>query len=204
MRIMVASRWGWRLSLHPSISCSTSDSVRYSRVRTSAFLGRRGVTFRILVSGDTIFRIGFAIGFNAPFRLLSVKKSIYGKLVTWIWVMVLFPFVLGQQPAGVGAPFLGQVSFAAFTGIDICPLGPVADSLVRGFRQPCHFGDGRSSSAQHCDRNVACCRFSFSHCGLLRGCPNRPLCGPVMIRPAGRPILPAVYCGVSRFFMTRW
>src|SRR5262249_18449648 len=58
-----------------------SDSVRYSRVRTSAFLGRRGVsTFRIWVSGDTIFKAGFVIGFNAPFRLLSVKNAKYGKL----------------------------------------------------------------------------------------------------------------------------
>src|SRR5262249_24590797 len=54
---------------------------RYSRVRTSAFLGRRGVsTFRIWVSGDTIFKAGFVIGFNAPFRLLSVKNAKYGKL----------------------------------------------------------------------------------------------------------------------------
>src|SRR5262249_58122781 len=53
----------------------------YSRVRTSAFLGRRGVsTFRIWVSGNTICKAGFVIGFNAPFRLLSVKNAKYGKL----------------------------------------------------------------------------------------------------------------------------
>jgi hypothetical protein len=50
-------------------------------VRTSAFLGRRGVsTFRIWVSGNTIFKAGFVIGFNAPFRLLSVKNAKNGKL----------------------------------------------------------------------------------------------------------------------------
>src|SRR5262249_29320819 len=65
----------------PLISRSTSDSVRYSRVRTSAFLGRRGVlTFRIWVSGDTIFKAGFGIEISAPFRLLSVKNTKYGKL----------------------------------------------------------------------------------------------------------------------------
>jgi len=39
-------------------------------------------------------------------------------------------------------PFLGQVKLAAFTGIDVCPFGPIADPLVRGFRQPCHLGHG--------------------------------------------------------------
>jgi len=48
---MVWSRCGRRLFLQPSISCSTSRSVRYSRVLTSPFLGRRGVTFRISVLG---------------------------------------------------------------------------------------------------------------------------------------------------------
>src|SRR5215813_14819285 len=60
-RIMVWSRCGCRLPSHPSISFSTSFSVRYSRVLTSAFLGRRGVTFRFTVAGDTIFRVGFVI-----------------------------------------------------------------------------------------------------------------------------------------------
>src|SRR5262249_20598413 len=63
---MVASRCGQRLPSHPLISRSTSRSVRYSRVLTSAFFGRRGVTFRFTVSGDTIFRNGFGIRNNAP------------------------------------------------------------------------------------------------------------------------------------------
>ena len=62
---MVWSRCGRRLPLQPSISRSTSDSIRYSRVRTSAFLGRRGVTFRISVVGGTILKTGFAISFWA-------------------------------------------------------------------------------------------------------------------------------------------
>src|SRR5262249_25016044 len=37
---IVASRWPQRLALAASISCATSASVRYSRVRSSAF-GRR-------------------------------------------------------------------------------------------------------------------------------------------------------------------
>ena len=55
-----------RLPAQPSISRSTSFSVRYSRVLTSAFLGRRGVTFRILVSGGTIRRTVFVNVFRAP------------------------------------------------------------------------------------------------------------------------------------------
>src|SRR5471030_2529176 len=41
---MVASRWPWRLALAASTRRCTSSSVRYSRVRTSAFLGRTGMT----------------------------------------------------------------------------------------------------------------------------------------------------------------
>src|SRR5262249_3743317 len=66
IRIMVWSRCGCRLPSHPSISFSTSFSVRYSRVLTSAFLGRRGVTFRFTVAGDTIFRAGFVIWISVP------------------------------------------------------------------------------------------------------------------------------------------
>src|SRR5262249_42350369 len=46
---MVWSRCGRRLPLQPLISRSTSDSVRYSRVRTSAFLGRVGVPVSVSV-----------------------------------------------------------------------------------------------------------------------------------------------------------
>src|SRR5262249_48429998 len=35
----------------------------------------RGCDFPYLVSGDTIFKGGFAIGFNAPFQLLSVVNT---------------------------------------------------------------------------------------------------------------------------------
>ena len=41
-----------------------------------------------------------------------------------------------------GVPFSGQVELASLTGIDARPFGPVADPLVRGSRQPCHFGHG--------------------------------------------------------------
>ena len=54
----------WR----PSISRSTSASVRYSRVRSSA-LGRRvGVTVRFSVAGVTSLRCDFAMVFQPPLR----------------------------------------------------------------------------------------------------------------------------------------
>src|SRR5215470_9846521 len=49
----------------PPISCSTSRSVRYSRVLTSPFLGRRGVTFRISALGGTTRRAVFVIDCRA-------------------------------------------------------------------------------------------------------------------------------------------
>src|SRR5262249_14191228 len=78
-RIMVWSRCGRRLPLHPSISCSTSRSVRYSRVLTSAFLGRRGVTFRILVFGDTTRKAVFIMVCRASSELVSVHHPNNGK-----------------------------------------------------------------------------------------------------------------------------
>jgi hypothetical protein len=54
-------RPSWRLELvlwQPSMSRSISDSGRYWRVPTSAFLGRRGVTFRFTAAGGTILRVG--------------------------------------------------------------------------------------------------------------------------------------------------
>src|SRR5262245_28264415 len=72
---MVCSRCGHRLPWHPSISRSISPSVRYSRVLTSAFLGRRGVTFRFTVSGDTILRTGFGIRNNAPAAVTFSKVT---------------------------------------------------------------------------------------------------------------------------------
>src|SRR6516165_8439038 len=59
---------GPAVAFAPPISRSTSDSVRYSRVRTSAFLGRRGVTFRILAVGHAIFRAELGIVFSAPYQ----------------------------------------------------------------------------------------------------------------------------------------
>jgi hypothetical protein len=50
------SRWPQRLPLTTFCSRSTSPSVRYSRVRSWAFLRRRGVTVRFLAVGDTSFR----------------------------------------------------------------------------------------------------------------------------------------------------
>jgi hypothetical protein len=47
MRIMVASRWPWRLPRAASIGLSTSPGVSCSRVPTAPFFGRRGVTVRI-------------------------------------------------------------------------------------------------------------------------------------------------------------
>src|SRR5262249_45689957 len=58
---MVWSRCDRRLPLQPSISCSTSRSVRYSRVLISPFFGRRGVTFRILALGGTTRKVGFVM-----------------------------------------------------------------------------------------------------------------------------------------------
>src|SRR5262245_10413095 len=69
------------------MSRSTSRSVRYSRVRTSAFLGRRGVTFRFTVSGDTSLRAGFGIQNNAPVamtfgKVAQIRKVCKGDAVT--------------------------------------------------------------------------------------------------------------------------
>src|SRR5262245_36493882 len=90
---MVWSRWGRRLPSQPLISRSTSDSVRYSRVRTSAFLGRRGVsTFRIWVSGDTIFKAGFAIWISAPIAMT------FGKVVEIRKVKVTMGHLLDKPP----------------------------------------------------------------------------------------------------------
>src|SRR5215470_90460 len=89
MRIMVWSRCGRRLFLHPSISCSTSRSVRYSRVLTSPFLGRRGVTFRISALGGTTRRAVFVIDCRAfaamTFRILAQERkfAIGGAGIFW-------------------------------------------------------------------------------------------------------------------------
>jgi hypothetical protein len=54
----VASQWPHRLALAASWRRATSASVRYSRVRTSTFLGRRGVvTVRFSVLGATSLRV---------------------------------------------------------------------------------------------------------------------------------------------------
>ena len=55
----MASRWPQRFLPAALISFSTSVSVRYSRVRSSAFGRRRGVTVRFSVAGATIRRRGF-------------------------------------------------------------------------------------------------------------------------------------------------
>src|SRR5215472_18921278 len=83
---MVWSRCGRRLFLHPSISCSTSRSVRYSRVLTSAFLGLRGVTLRILAFGDTTRRVAFVMVCRAPLcsgfcNMLKTRKVGNGYLL---------------------------------------------------------------------------------------------------------------------------
>jgi hypothetical protein len=59
-----------RLVLAASISRSTSWIVRYSRVRSSPFLGRRGVTVRFSVVGATRRRRGLVIR-NPPLACLT-------------------------------------------------------------------------------------------------------------------------------------
>src|SRR5262249_20795197 len=77
---MVWSRCGRRLPSQPLISRSTSGSVRYSRVRTSAFLGRRGVlTFRIWCLAIRFSRLVLAYESVLLLQLLSVKDAKYGK-----------------------------------------------------------------------------------------------------------------------------
>src|SRR5262249_17887012 len=87
IRIMVASRCGRRLPSHPSISFSTSFSVRYSRVLTSAFLGRRGATFRFrwLVTRFS----GLVLSYGSVFllRQLSAKYPKYGKCTGLFWLV---------------------------------------------------------------------------------------------------------------------
>src|ERR1035437_9358292 len=67
---MVASRCPYRLSLAAFVRRSTSASVRYSRVRHSAFGRRRGVTtVRISVVGATSLRCDLAIEIKPPHHL---------------------------------------------------------------------------------------------------------------------------------------
>src|SRR6516164_6342289 len=57
------------------MSLSTSASVRYSRVRSSVLGGRRGVTVRFTVVGDTNFKRGFAMEINLPHQRLFVNQA---------------------------------------------------------------------------------------------------------------------------------
>src|SRR5262249_26051818 len=97
---MVWSRCGRRLPSQPLISRSTSGSVRYSRVRTSAFLGRRGVlTFRIWCLAIRFSRLVLAYESVLLLQLLSVKDAKYGK-----FAMVIYWTKLdrGRQKGPVG------------------------------------------------------------------------------------------------------
>ena len=60
-RAIRPSRLPWRFCLAASISFSTSAVVRCSRVRRSAFLGRRGVTVRFTAVGAISRRFDFAM-----------------------------------------------------------------------------------------------------------------------------------------------
>jgi hypothetical protein len=53
------------------------------------------------VSGNTIFKAGFVIGFNAPFQLLSVKYAKYGKLQ---WSFIGQRLDRGPQKEAGGEP----------------------------------------------------------------------------------------------------
>ena len=61
IRIMVASRWPCRLAFAAAINRLTSGSVRYSRVRNSAFGTRLGGTVPLTVRGDTNRRLLLAM-----------------------------------------------------------------------------------------------------------------------------------------------
>jgi len=74
-RTMVASRCPQRLVLAASESISTSRSVRYSRVRRSAFGFRLGVTVRFLVFGVTSLRCDFIELSPAPANKLFESFS---------------------------------------------------------------------------------------------------------------------------------
>src|SRR5258705_13830074 len=99
---MVASRCPYRLPLAASVSLPTSASVRYSRVRNSAFGRRSGVTtFRFSVLGATNLRREFAMEIisygSATVRIIiqkrTVAKSIFeafpreplAAIAVWIW-----------------------------------------------------------------------------------------------------------------------
>src|SRR5450759_4736291 len=71
-RIIVASRWPYRLPFPASISLSTSVSVRCSRLRSSLFGCRFGVTARFLVAGVTSFRCVLAMVFTSCTHKLLV------------------------------------------------------------------------------------------------------------------------------------
>ena len=55
------SRWPQRFLIAAFIRRSTSASVRYSRVRRSAFGRRRGLTVRFTVAGETGLRCRLAM-----------------------------------------------------------------------------------------------------------------------------------------------
>src|ERR1035437_441998 len=78
---MVASRCPYRLSLAAFVRRSTSASVRYSRVRHSAFGRRRGVTtVRISVVGATSLRCDLAIEIKPPHHL-TVRRIVFLRTV---------------------------------------------------------------------------------------------------------------------------
>jgi hypothetical protein len=76
----VASRWPQRLALAALISRSTSASVRYSRVRRSAFGRRFGGTVPITERGDTNLSCAFAMRSPLCEAALSDECSFLGQL----------------------------------------------------------------------------------------------------------------------------
>src|SRR5260370_69534 len=73
MRIAVASRWPYRECLRAaSWRRSTSFGGKYSRSRSSAFRGRRGVTVRFTMVEGSRVALGFFMA-NAAFREETVR-----------------------------------------------------------------------------------------------------------------------------------
>jgi len=76
-KVINASRWPERFFFVASIKRSTSPAVRCSRVRRAAFWGRRGVTVRFSVGGETNRSHVFSIPDNHPQSDLFNTQSFY-------------------------------------------------------------------------------------------------------------------------------
>src|SRR5258707_10038798 len=88
-RIMVASRWPYRLALAASISVSTSPGVRCSRVRGSTFDRRVGATVRKTSVGAISWSAEFVNEIPLPARQPFVVYPLTDKFLEGVieWVM---------------------------------------------------------------------------------------------------------------------